>query len=208
MNAVSPSLVYELRPKIVERRARLEAAARSTSADYVNDLLAEVDATLQRIDNGSYGLCETCHDTIETDRLERNPLTRFCLDHLTGEELRAHEQDLELATRIQARLLPAKDITTRYWETHFRYQPLGVVGGDYCEIVPGDDGNALFFAVGDVAERRGRVLADDPSDAIFAACCLWICRLRSSCRVRNGCSARALLPRTATLAAARATENG
>jgi len=122
------------------------------SADYVNDLLAEIDATLQKIDNGSYGLCETCHDSIEPDRLACNPLVRFCLDHLTGEELRAHEKDLELATQIQARLLPARDITTRDWETHYRYEPAGVVSGDYCEVVEGD-GKSLFFAVGDVAGK-------------------------------------------------------
>jgi phosphoserine phosphatase RsbU/P len=153
MNPVSTSLVHELRPKIIERRVRLEAAARSVSAEYVHDLLAEIDATLRRIDDGAYGLCETCQEPIEADRLERNPLLRFCLDHLTEKELRAHEHDLELATQIQARLLPARDITTRSWETHYRYDPAGVVGGDYCEIVSLGDGNSLFFAVGDVAGK-------------------------------------------------------
>jgi sigma-B regulation protein RsbU (phosphoserine phosphatase) len=153
MNPASASLVYELRPRIIERRARLQAAARSLSADYVNDLLAEIDATLLKIDKGSYGLCETCHDPIEADRIERNPLERFCLDHLTANELRAHEQDLELATQIQARLLPAKDIKTKEWETHYRYEPAGIVGGDYCEIVSSGDGKSLFFAVGDVAGK-------------------------------------------------------
>ena len=153
MNAALPSLIHEVRPKIIERRARLEAAAGSVSAEYVNDLLAEIDATLRKIDNGSYGLCETCHEPIEAGRLERNPLVRFCLDHLSKEELRAHEQDLELATQIQARLLPARDIRIRDWGTHYRYEPAGVVGGDYCEIVPSSDGKSLFFAVGDVAGK-------------------------------------------------------
>jgi sigma-B regulation protein RsbU (phosphoserine phosphatase) len=153
MNAVSPSLVHELRPKILERRARLQAAAGSVSADYVNELLAEVDAALQRIDEGSFGICETCHDTIEQDRLERNPLLRFCLDHLTGAELKAHQDDLELATQIQANLLPAKDIACGNWITHYRYQPAGIVSGDYCEVVASADGRSLFFALGDVAGK-------------------------------------------------------
>ena len=80
-------------------------------------------------------------------------LVRFCLDHLTEKELRAHEQDLELATQIQVRLLPARAITTRDWETHYRYEPAGVVGGDYCEVVASGDGNSLFFALGDVAGK-------------------------------------------------------
>jgi sigma-B regulation protein RsbU (phosphoserine phosphatase) len=153
MNAATAPMIHELRPKIMERRVRLQAAARSLSADYVNDLLAEIDATLQRIDEGSYGICETCHDPIEADRLERNPLMRFCLDHLTKEQQRAHEEDLQLATQIQANLLPAKNVTTGDWETHYRYEPAGVVGGDYCEIVAPGDGKSLFFAVGDVAGK-------------------------------------------------------
>src|SRR5579885_2045266 len=147
------SVIQTLRPRILERRTRLQAAAGSVSADYVHNLLAEVDAALERIDNGSYGLCETCHDPIEADRLEGNPLIRFCLDHLSREERRAHEQDLELATEIQAKLLPPSNIALKDWETHYRYQPVGAVGGDYCELIAASDGQSLFFAVGDVAGK-------------------------------------------------------
>jgi phosphoserine phosphatase RsbU/P len=153
MNAGTALLVHELRPRIAERRARLLAAAQRLSADYVNDLLAEVDAALQKIDTGSYGLCETCHDPIEVDRLENNPLTRFCLDHLTAEELKAHQQDLDLATQIQARLLPASHVRAGRWETHYRYEPAGIVGGDYCEILTSSDERSMFFAVGDIAGK-------------------------------------------------------
>jgi sigma-B regulation protein RsbU (phosphoserine phosphatase) len=145
--------LQELRPRIIARRQRLEAAARSVSTDYIQDLLAEVDAALARIDNGSYGICEVCHDTIEADRLETNPLTRFCLDHLSPAEQRAHEQDLALATEIQERLLPAMEVTAGSWTTHHCYQPAGVVGGDYCEVAGCGNGRALFFAVGDVSGK-------------------------------------------------------
>jgi sigma-B regulation protein RsbU (phosphoserine phosphatase) len=67
--------------------------------------------------------------------------------------MRAHEQDLALATQIQARLLPDRAIQTRYWETHYRYEPAGVVGGDYCEVIPAQDGKSLFFALGDVTGK-------------------------------------------------------
>jgi sigma-B regulation protein RsbU (phosphoserine phosphatase) len=153
MNAASASWIQEWRPRISERLARLQATARSLSADDVNSLLAEIDTTLRKIDDGSFGLCETCHDPIEEDRLEANPLVRFCLDHLSAEQARAHEQDLELATQIQTRLLPASDIRTRDWEAHYRYEPSGAVGGDYCEMIASGDGKSLFFAVGDVAGK-------------------------------------------------------
>src|ERR1700730_2473613 len=110
MNAASTSASHTFRPQLLERRARLRAAASSVSASYLNELIAEVDAALGRIDNSSYGVCDTCHDPIEADRLEANPLTRFCLDHLSQAELRAHQQDLDLATQIQSKLLPTGDI--------------------------------------------------------------------------------------------------
>jgi sigma-B regulation protein RsbU (phosphoserine phosphatase) len=153
MNAVSTATVHALRPKILERRSRLQSAAATLSADYVQELLAEVDAALQRIDDGTFGICETCHDTIEADRLERNPMVRFCLDHLNAAERKAHEQDLYLATQIQARLLPSTDVTFENWETQYRYEPAGAVGGDYCELIVSGGGASLFFAVGDVAGK-------------------------------------------------------
>jgi sigma-B regulation protein RsbU (phosphoserine phosphatase) len=153
MNTAGASLIHELRPKIVEKRARLQAAAESVSAEYFRELLAEIDTALRRIDDGSYGLCDVCHDTIEADRLTQNPLVRFCLDHLNEEQRRAHEQDLELATQIQSKLLPATGIAAGKWGTLYRYQPAGAVGGDYCEIVPSPDGGSLFFAVGDISGK-------------------------------------------------------
>jgi sigma-B regulation protein RsbU (phosphoserine phosphatase) len=153
MNATPAAAASQFRPLLIEKRARLTQSAGSLSAEYLNGLLAEVDAALARIDAGTFGRCETCHDRIEPDRLLANPMTRFCLDHLTGEERRAHEQDLELASRIQSRLLPRGNVALEHWDLHYRYEPAGPVGGDYCEFhILGDD-RSVFFAVGDVAGK-------------------------------------------------------
>ncbi|MGB9455057.1 MAG: SpoIIE family protein phosphatase [Bryobacteraceae bacterium] len=153
MDSASPSTSHTFRPQLLERRTRLQAAATTVSAAYLSDLIAEIDSALRRIDTGTYGLCEACHDTIEADRLERNPLVRFCLDHLSQAEMLAHQQDLELATQIQSNLLPPRDIALEGWDTQYRYEPVGAVGGDYCELIVLDDGKSLFFAVGDVAGK-------------------------------------------------------
>jgi phosphoserine phosphatase RsbU/P len=148
---------YSIRPQLLERRARLQAAAASVSPGYLNNLIAEVDAALKKIDAGKYGLCETCNDSIEKDRLERNPLCRFCLDHLNDTERAHHQKDLDLATQIQFQLLPPRGLVLGNWETQHRYEPLGAVGGDYCEVIPLGDpsrgAQSLFFAVGDVAGK-------------------------------------------------------
>src|SRR5438552_12261681 len=120
MNPASAPAREDFRPQLLDRRARLTAATASLSAGYVNDLLAEIDAALQRVEAGTFGTCESCHDPIEADRLQVNPLVRFCLDHLSGSEMRAHQEDLDLAAEIQAKLLPPSVISFDGWETHYR----------------------------------------------------------------------------------------
>jgi RNA polymerase-binding protein DksA len=50
----------------------LEEGARET--------LAEIDAALQRIEAGTYGLCEVCGKSIGAERLSALPWTRLCID--------------------------------------------------------------------------------------------------------------------------------
>jgi DnaK suppressor protein len=42
--------------------------------------LAAVDAALQRLDDGGYGVCESCHDPILAARLEVRPFATHCVD--------------------------------------------------------------------------------------------------------------------------------
>jgi RNA polymerase-binding transcription factor DksA len=43
--------------------------------------LAEVDRALTKLDDGTYGRCETCGEPISPARLEAMPAARFCIDH-------------------------------------------------------------------------------------------------------------------------------
>ncbi|MDQ1386829.1 MAG: phosphoserine phosphatase RsbU/P, partial [Acidobacteriaceae bacterium] len=89
-----------LRTELEQRRERLHEALHSPAADAcLSELLKAVDTALSRLDQGTFGLCETCHSSIEAERLLANPLVRFCLDHLTSAEQRALESDLSLAAR-------------------------------------------------------------------------------------------------------------
>lgn len=49
--------------------------------------LADVERALHRLDNGSYGRCERCHEPIADERLEVMPATRFCVTHQAEAEL-------------------------------------------------------------------------------------------------------------------------
>lgn len=142
-----------MRRQLLDRRHRLEHAV--VQADHtvvLHRLLDEVDAALARMEAGTFGICEVCHESVELDRLVADPLVRFCLDHLSGQEKRALEKDLQLAAQVQRGLLPPCDLAVPGWQLCYHYEPAGVVSGDYCDIV--DQGAAgLYFMVGDVSGK-------------------------------------------------------
>lgn len=43
------------------------------------DLLAQVDSALQRLDEGTYGICARCGNAIAPDRLEALPYATYCI---------------------------------------------------------------------------------------------------------------------------------
>jgi RNA polymerase-binding protein DksA len=44
------------------------------------ETLAEIDAALQRIEDGTYGICEVCGKPIGAERLAAIPWARLCID--------------------------------------------------------------------------------------------------------------------------------
>ena len=141
-----------LRSELEQRRKRLHAALHSPAADAsLSQLLSAVDTALSQIDQGTFGICEECHESIEAERLLVDPLVRFCLDHLSNAEQRALESDLSLAARIQRALLPKISLAPAGWNVRYHYQPAGMVSGDYCDLLETEAG--LLFMLGDVSGK-------------------------------------------------------
>jgi len=141
-----------LQAEVTERKLRLESALEHAPHDEnLRSLLREVDSALDRMAAGTYGLCEVCHDTIETDRLLTNPFLHYCLDHLNKAERDALQRDLDLAAQLQSKLLPPSDLRTLGWHTSYHYAPLGAVSGDYCDLIEHD--GSLYFFLGDVSGK-------------------------------------------------------
>lgn len=44
-----------------------------------SDILAQVDAAIERIDNGTYGTCTRCGRAINPERLEALPYAPYCI---------------------------------------------------------------------------------------------------------------------------------
>ncbi len=141
-----------LHDQLLKRKARLQTAlTHSPSSSELNGLLSEVDQALERMAQGTYGICEECHDTIEADRLLSDPLIRYCLDHLSPAGRAALQRDLDLASQLQRRLLPIPGLRVGNWETSYHYAPAGPVSGDYCDLILAD--GHLFFVLGDVSGK-------------------------------------------------------
>ena len=142
-----------LRRQLIDRREKLVSAASVFQRPAeLTRLLDEVDSALQRMDDGIYGLCEVCHDPVETERIIANPTERFCIDHLTASQQRALEEDLQLAAQIQNTLLPLPNRTVFGWDVAYHYQPAGPVSGDYCDLINGEQ-DSLYFVLGDVSGK-------------------------------------------------------
>lgn len=147
-----------LREQLEKRRTELASAVSSAEASALAEpfleILGEVNSALQRMDDGTYGICPTCNETVEKERLLADPLVRFCLDHLTSGEQRALERDMELAGKIQRGLLPETDLRFKDWRVHYQYKPAGLVSGDYCDLISQSNGDGkLVFLFGDVAGK-------------------------------------------------------
>jgi DnaK suppressor protein len=50
-------------------------------AAQLKDQLDDVELALTKLDEGVYGVCETCGEPIGEARLEVMPATRFCINH-------------------------------------------------------------------------------------------------------------------------------
>jgi DnaK suppressor protein len=63
-----------------------DAASNTYTADILmsisdNDLrlLKDIDNTLDKMEKGTYGICEECEEKINEKRLEANPVARYCI---------------------------------------------------------------------------------------------------------------------------------
>ncbi len=147
--------IASIRSQLTERRERLRLFMNEErKTNQLIDLLKEVESAIARLDNGTYGICEICNEEIEHTYLHAEPVVRICLSHLSEEEQRSVERDLQLAAQIQGKLLPVQHMPFDGWDISYRYEPLGPVSGDYCDLIkPMHEENDLYFFFGDVSGK-------------------------------------------------------
>jgi len=54
--------------------------------DRERKLIVKIRAALERIENGTYGVCDSCSEDITVKRLKARPVTTQCIDCKTNEQ--------------------------------------------------------------------------------------------------------------------------
>ena len=78
---MASSIESGIREQLLQRQQRLKKTAATCGwDDEMKRLVGEVDAALDRMEEGTFGLCRACEEPIETKRLEAVPGAKYCLD--------------------------------------------------------------------------------------------------------------------------------
>jgi DnaK suppressor protein len=75
-------------------RATLESDRIATLRirDRERKLIAKIDSVLERINDGSYGVCESCGEPISFERLKARPETTLCIECKAEQEAEERRQ--------------------------------------------------------------------------------------------------------------------
>jgi sigma-B regulation protein RsbU (phosphoserine phosphatase) len=96
--------------------------------------ISELKEALERIEKGNFGECKVCHEMVDPELLELDYTHSVCLSHYPEEKLRALENDLELASKVQRELLPCCVPVLQDVQIAFHAEPARIVGGDYYDF--------------------------------------------------------------------------
>ena len=109
-----------------------------------------IDDAISKADSKILGKCEVCHEDVEPELLEVDYTASVCLEHLSREERRNLESELELAQDVQKMLLPQEIPVIPGIEIAAFSRPAQIVGGDYFDFVEFSNG-FHGLAIADVA---------------------------------------------------------
>jgi sigma-B regulation protein RsbU (phosphoserine phosphatase) len=128
-----------------KRRIHLGPAGEPEAKTHLDVL----ESALAKADDKTLGLCEVCHEYVETDRLEMDFTACVCIDHYSAEQKRRLESELELSHKLQKALLPQQLPEVPGLQIAAFSQPAEIVGGDYFDFFRFQD-NTHGLAIADV----------------------------------------------------------
>ena len=122
----------------------------SADGSAVDTELQTIDVALGQMEEGVYGICEICHEAVDTELLQMDFTSTVCLGHYTQDELRQLESELELSQVVQRALLPQQVPSIVGYDVAAFSRPAQIVTGDYFDFLHFEDGTH-GFVVADVS---------------------------------------------------------
>ena len=116
----------------------------------VEDHLHVIDQSLEKLEEGTLGICEICHEAVDDELLTMDYTATVCLGHYSEQELRQLESELEMSQVVQRALLPQQAPNIPGINVAAFSRPAQIVGGDYFDFVPFKDGG-YGFVMADVS---------------------------------------------------------
>jgi len=113
----------------------------STDESVLKTHLHVIDSSLQQIEEGTFGICEICHDPVDSELLQMDYTATVCLGHYTQDELRQLENELELSQVVQRALLPQRIPSIFGFDIAAFSRPAQIVSGDYFDFLQFRDGS-------------------------------------------------------------------
>lgn len=111
------------------------------------DIIAK---SLEKMETGEFGICEVCHEVVDSELLQMDYTSCICLSHYSEAEIRQLESELELSQTVQRALLPAHVPSLQGYDIAAFSRPAQIVTGDYFDFLEFEDGTH-GFVIGDVS---------------------------------------------------------
>jgi RNA polymerase-binding transcription factor DksA len=99
-----------------------------------------IESAVERVEEGTLGVCEVCHDIVNPRLLEMDYTACVCLDHLSQRERQELESELEFLQTVQKALLPQQPPEIPELKLAAFSRPAQIVGGDYFDFLRFQDG--------------------------------------------------------------------
>jgi phosphoserine phosphatase RsbU/P len=156
------NLMNDIQRGLTEKQNNLNQWCESCSSDEMETHLGPdgepklhvhmdlIDESLQKLEGGTLGICEICHEAVDRELLQMDYTSTVCLGHFSEEELRQLENELELSQIVQRSLLPQKTPSIKGLDISAFSRPAQIVGGDYFDFLQFKDG-MHGFVIADIS---------------------------------------------------------
>jgi len=146
-------VIHHIQEGLIEKKTNLEDWREAAPEDVkevclcsedevlLQDHLQVIDTCLHKIEEGTFGICEICHEPVNSELLQMDYTASVCLGHYSEAELRQLESELELSQVVQRAVLPQRIPSIAGFDIAAFSRPAQIVSGDYFDFLDFKDGS-------------------------------------------------------------------